>query len=242
MSKGVLTAVFSAKGGIGKTTFTLNLAGTLSNNKKKVLIIDADLFSGAIALSLNVIPKKNIYHFHKDIKNNKNIDIQNYITRYNNYIDFVACPKSIEEAISIDFNTIEKIVYEASLLYDVILFDLSHIYSDLNSKILKLVSNVLYLFTNDPADLKNSANMLNILKKNNNNINIILNYSIHPERDYYVLYDIKNILDSNINYIISKKFYNPQIDNLTVRGEIVSINTQKFYDYKIFSLIAKSIL
>ena len=34
---------FSGKGGVGKTTFLLNLAGTISNFlKKKVLIIDTD--------------------------------------------------------------------------------------------------------------------------------------------------------------------------------------------------------
>ncbi|MDD2409772.1 MAG: AAA family ATPase [Bacilli bacterium] len=242
MSKGVISAVYSAKGGVGKTTFTLNLAGTLCNNKKKVLIVDLDLYSGAIAISLNKIPIKTIYHFHNDLNKKNDIDIFNYITKYNNYIDFISCPKDIKEVKSIDYNTIEKLVFKASLLYDVILFDLSHIYSEINCNILNMATNILYLFTNDPADLKNTANVLNILKQNNNNLNVILNYSINPERNYYVLYDIKHIINNNIDYIISNRFYNPQIDNITIRGEIFTINNQKHQDYKILNLIAKSIL
>ncbi|MDD4706400.1 MAG: AAA family ATPase [Bacilli bacterium] len=242
MSKGVVSVIYSGKGGVGKTTFTLNLAGTLSNNKKKVLIIDLDLYSGAIAISLNKIPVKTIYHFHNDLNNKNDLDVFNYITKYNNYIDFISCPKDIKEVKKIDYNTIEKLVFKASLLYDVILFDLSHIYSEINSNILNMAKNVLYLFTNDPADLKNTANVLSNLKQNHNNLNVILNYSINPERNYYVLYDIKNIINNNIDYIISNRFYNPQIDNITIRGEIFTINNQKLLDYKIFNLIAKSIL
>ena len=38
MAKGKSICVYGAKGGIGKTTFILNLAGTLSNLNKRVLI------------------------------------------------------------------------------------------------------------------------------------------------------------------------------------------------------------
>jgi len=235
-----LTAIFSAKGGVGKTTILLNLAGVLSNDKK-VLIIDLDLFSGGIALCLNKVAKKTIYNFHLDM-NKKNLDYKKYITKYNDNIDFVGAPRSIEEGKKIDFKTVEKLIYETNLQYDIILFDLSHIYSDLNIKVLNLVSNVLYVMTNDPVDLKNSSNMIPLLKENNNNLKVILNYSIHRERNYYTLYDIKSVINNNIDYTISHSFYNPNIDFITVRGEIHSLNTKKFYDYKIFNLIAKDIV
>ncbi|MEG2351617.1 MAG: ParA family protein, partial [Bacilli bacterium] len=48
-----IITVFSCKGGVGKTTMTLNLAGIYSLLNKKVLIIDFDLNSGGIAVSLN---------------------------------------------------------------------------------------------------------------------------------------------------------------------------------------------
>lgn len=53
MAKGTSIAVFGAKGGTGKTIFTLNLAGAIAKLGKTCLIVDADLYSGQIDCALN---------------------------------------------------------------------------------------------------------------------------------------------------------------------------------------------
>ena len=53
--------VTSAKGGTGKTTIALSLAGILSNKKLKTIIVDMDLHSGVVSASLNLKPTKDIY-------------------------------------------------------------------------------------------------------------------------------------------------------------------------------------
>ena len=46
--------ITSVKGGTGKTTTVLNIAGLLSARKLRTIIVDLDLHSGVIAPSLNV--------------------------------------------------------------------------------------------------------------------------------------------------------------------------------------------
>jgi pilus assembly protein CpaE len=60
-SKGQLFTVFSAKGGVGKTTLAVNLAVALAENgAKKVCLVDLDLAFGDVAITLQLFPARTI--------------------------------------------------------------------------------------------------------------------------------------------------------------------------------------
>ena len=82
--------VTGVKGGVGKTTTTLNIAGILANKKLKTLVIDMDLYSGGIALSLNIDTDKDLFHIADDMNNNRFDYIENYVTKYHEYIDCIS--------------------------------------------------------------------------------------------------------------------------------------------------------
>ena len=84
-----LITIASVKGGTGKTTTALNLAGTYSLMEKKVLILDFDLFSGGIALALNVEIEKDLYKLAYDMSVNEYKNINDYILKYNEFIDII---------------------------------------------------------------------------------------------------------------------------------------------------------
>ena len=70
-SVGKVITITSRKGGVGKTTTLLNLAGCYSNLDKKVIILDFDLYTNSISASLNLEPQKNIFNLVDDISNNR---------------------------------------------------------------------------------------------------------------------------------------------------------------------------
>ena len=242
MAKGQSVCIYGAKGGIGKTTFVLSLAGVLANKQKKVLIIDLDLSSGAIACALNKEINKTIFNFCDDNNNNRFSDIDLYLTKYNENISFLSAPKDPRQANKIEAKYFDVLIDKCIYKYDYILIDTTHTLDEINVFALDKCDSILFMTTNDPISLKNLKNVLNIMQDNErNNYKIILNNSIYPNKNYFSTYDIKTILGNNIDYVISNSFYYKKMDNLTLNGEIITLKYQSFKDYKIFSLIADNL-
>lgn len=125
MAKGKIISIFSAKGGVGKTILSLNLAGVISNKEKKVLLIDLDLYNGGIAVALNKEVNKTIYNFCDDYSNNRYNNMEDYVTNYNNYIDYLACPKDPRQANKIDYKYLDILLDKCSFIYDYVIIDFS---------------------------------------------------------------------------------------------------------------------
>ena len=77
--KGKIITITSSKGGVGKTTLLLNLAGIYSKLNKRVLLLDFDFGNGVISLNLNLKTHKNIYHVADDIRNNRYLNYKDYM-------------------------------------------------------------------------------------------------------------------------------------------------------------------
>lgn len=220
-----IITVFSCKGGVGKTTTTINMAGIYSLMGKRVLIIDLDLNGGGIALCLNSSADKTIYNTVDDISNNRFDGISNYVSKYNENIDVLSSPKDPRNALKIDSKYVDIIISSCIYKYDVILIDTSHNLSAISLTALDKSDNTLFLITNDPVDLKNSRSMISIFEDTENtNYKIVLNLSKDVQKDYFSLFDIKNIIKHNIDYTIDRSFYIKDIDRYTVGGEIPVLN------------------
>ena len=59
---------------------------------------------------------------------------------------------------------------------------------------------------------------------NKTNYKILYNASKDTGKDYFSLFDIKNIIKHNIDYKIDKSFYIKDIDKYVIDGEILTLN------------------
>lgn len=222
---GKIITISSVKGGVGKTTMTLNLAGIYCELNKRVLIIDLDLYSGGIAASLNVKNKKDIYTMIDSMANNRFTELKKYVTTYNKNIDVLACPKDPRMGAKVSGRYIPVTFDLAKKEYDVVLVDTYHILDEINLTALDYSYMTLFIITNDIVDLKNMKSLISIFKDTDKkNYLILLNNSRDIGKDYLSLYDIRTIIKNNIDYTLSKNYYIKNIDKYTISGEILTLN------------------
>jgi MinD-like ATPase involved in chromosome partitioning or flagellar assembly len=245
--KGISICVSSCKGGVGKTTILLCLAGIYHLLNKKTLLIDLDLYNGGIALALNVDYKKDLFSLVNDLDNSNYKNFDDYIVTYNKNIDVLAAPKDPRGANKIKPEYIENILNYAKLKYDVILIDTTHILNEINLFAMDNCDTNLFVITNDPFDLKNTRSVFSILKDaEKNNYKVLLNESRDISKDYFSLYDIKNIIRNNIDYTISKSFFIKEVDKYIIKGNILTLDNKIKHkqkkDYNKLCLIAKDLI
>ena len=223
--KGKIITVTSAKGGVGKTIFLLNLAGIFSRMKQKVLIVDCVLVGGAVALDLNLNPIKNIFHISDDIFNNRYQNYTDYLTPYQDNIDIVASCKDPKQALKIDMNYIMMFLKQVKNEYDIILVDTTHGFTKENINILDKSDIILYMMTNDIMDIKNTKSYMEVMNDiEMDHIKIILNNSRDINLNYFSKYDIRSIIGRNIDYSLDRSLYIKNITSFLIEGEIFTLN------------------
>ena len=224
-NKGRVISVCSVKGGVGKTTLTINLAGIYQSLKKKVLILDLDLYSGGVSALLDLKNKKDVFMLIDSISNNRFTNISDYIEHYNNNIDVLASPRDPRQASKIESKYIPILLELAKKEYDIVLVDTNHTLDENNLILFDNSYMLLFVITNDLVDLKNMKSLMSIFKDlDKKNYLICLNNSRDTGKDFLSLFDMKNIIKSNINYTISKNFYIKNIDKYVLNGEILTLN------------------
>jgi len=244
---GKIITVSSVKGGVGKTTLTINLAGLYYLMKKRVLIIDLDLYAGGIATCLNVNNKKDIYMLIDTLSNNRSIELSDYVSKYNNGIDVLSNPKDPRDVSKIESKYINKIFDIAKREYDIILVDTSHLLDEICLVALDASYKSAFVITNDLVDLKNMKSLVSIFSElNKTNYKVVLNNSRDTGRDYINLFDIRNMIKKNVDFTISKNFYIRNIDKYILNGEILTLNKNinRFYsnDIKNMNKLALSLI
>lgn len=168
--------VSSGKGGVGKSSFSVNLAIYLASLKKRVLVIDADFGLANIEVLLGVRPKYNFYHM---IKGEKNISEIIVDTDYG--IKFISGGSGFRELSNINNSEIKYFIEQFEYLdkiADIIIVDTGAGISKTVTNFVMASDENIIVTTPEPTSFTDAYTLIKIIKEQNkiiNKINVVVN-------------------------------------------------------------------
>lgn len=213
--------IYSPKGGVGKTTLALNLAGIASKKGLSVLLMDLDMVGGGISMLIDEDINKTIFQFIDDATNNRFSSVKDYVYKYNENIDILCAPKDPRQGNKISSRYVELVLERVHSFYDIILLDSSSVLDDINVVTLDIADLILFVLTNDAVHLKNLRNIISIFKDNEmDNFKVLLNMSNDFKDPYYSVFDMEKIIASPITYTLTHEFFIKNITSYIINNKI----------------------
>lgn len=127
---GRVVTVFSAKGGVGKTTIATNLGVYLATTGSRVLLVDLDLAFGDVAVSLQLAPSRSASDL---IAMSGHLDAQGLaaaVTPHDSGLDTLCAPDTPADADLIPAATTAQLLRVARGMYDFVIVDTPPAFSE----------------------------------------------------------------------------------------------------------------
>lgn len=157
-------SITSGKGGVGKTTLTVNLAYTLAEMGKTVLLLDGDIGLANIDIFLGIRPQKTLEDFFNDGE-----PLENIIVKAHKNIHVIPSASGLIDLKSIDVYKRKMLMDEVSLLnqtYDYLLVDTASGIDENVQYLNSAVQDVLFVITPEPASLADAYALMKLLHLN----------------------------------------------------------------------------
>lgn len=174
-SKTKIITITSGKGGVGKSTFIVNMAYLLAQKNYKVAVLDADIGLANLQVLFNIKPK---YTFFEYINGKQKLDEVILETRYKN-IFLIAGKSDYKYATNTNSFLFSRLVEDIISLntFDFLLVDTGAGLNNYVKEFLLISDDILALTTPDPSALTDIYSLINMLSNYKNKLFLCFNHT-----------------------------------------------------------------
>jgi flagellar biosynthesis protein FlhG len=167
--------VSSGKGGVGKSTISLNLSYCLAQQHHRILLLDADMGMGNIDIMLGIRPQYNLYHVVNGYKS-----IEEIIIPVTSGLDVIPGGSGIPELANMSNRELDGLFRELGKLegqYDYMIIDTGAGISNQVLRFLLAADEVIIVTTPEPTSFTDAYGLIKSIHsyQYGNQIDLILN-------------------------------------------------------------------
>jgi pilus assembly protein CpaE len=162
---GTVLTVFGAKGGIGKTTISTNLATALvQKTNQSVVLVDLDTRFGDVAILMDIPVERSIADLAAMEDEINREMLQDCLYTHNTGVTILPAPVRPTDWRNVHAGHIERVVMLLAQSYDYVILDTPGTFNDIVARSLELATMVLLVATVDMASLKDTLLALDMLR------------------------------------------------------------------------------
>jgi len=164
---GQVVAVFSPKGGVGRTTIAVNLAiAAASELGKRVVVMDASFQFGDVGVLLNLSPKSNSIADLIPVLDAGEIDsINTFLVEHSSGIQVLLAPPSPEMAEMVTPTRVKQVLDILRRSHDLVVVDCTAFFNDTTLAILDAADVILTMLSLEITSIKNMRLFLEVTEQ-----------------------------------------------------------------------------
>ena len=172
-------AFIGAKGGVGSSTLSHNIAWTLANRiEVNTTLVDLDLSFGTSGLDFNQDVAQGVAEALSSPERVDDVVLDRLLTRCSEHLTLFSAPATIERAFEFPAIAYQMVIERVRRAVPYVVLDLPHIWAPWMRQTLADADDVVMVCTPDLSCLRNAKNMIDVLRaarQNDASPKVILN-------------------------------------------------------------------
>jgi pilus assembly protein CpaE len=166
-NEGRVIAIFSPKGGVGRTTIAVNLAVAAATELgRSVVLMDGSFQFGDVGVLLNLNPKnKSIADLVPELEMGEPESLDTFVIKHSSGISVLLAPPSPEMAELITPGGVKKVIEALRRRHDLVIIDCTSWFNDTTLAILDVADDVLTILSLEITSIKNMRLFLEVAEQ-----------------------------------------------------------------------------
>jgi pilus assembly protein CpaE len=163
----MVAAVFSPKGGVGRTTISVNVAVAAAQSGKKVCLVDASFQFGDVGVLLNLNPRnKSIADLASELQAGESYDsLEGFLVTHSSGVKVLLAPPTPEQAELVNPAAIKRVLEMLRNEFELIIVDCPSSFNEPTLAVLDEADMILTLLTLEITSVKNMRLFLEVCEQ-----------------------------------------------------------------------------